>query len=183
MNMKRRIIFVVLVMLAGMLTASAERITSPNGKLALDVFVDKEGRPFYSLDYKGKQLIKPSALGLVADETLFDKGFRVVKTDTLSVKRSWNPVWGEYSEVEDNFRELAVNLKADQPERELTLRFRLFDDGLGFRYELPRQKKDNYLTLRDELTQFNYNGDHTLFCIPGDYDTDEYLWSETTFSK
>lgn len=183
MNMKRRIIFVVLVMLAGMLTASAERITSPNGKLALDVFVDKEGRPFYSLDYKGKQLIKPSALGLVADETLFDKGFRVVKTDTLSVKRSWNPVWGKYSEVEDNFRELAVNLKADQPERELTLRFRLFDDGLGFRYELPRQKKDNYLTLRDELTQFNYNGDHTLFCIPGDYDTDEYLWSETTFSK
>ncbi len=171
-----------IAMLAAAMTAAAAGITSPSGDLKLEVNVDGAGRPFYSLDYKGRALVRPSLLGLVADETRFADGFRITSADTVTVDRSWQPVWGEYDTVRDHFRELAVHLKADDPERELTLRFRLFDDGLGFRYELPAQRGSNYLTLRDELTEFNYGADHTVFCIPGDYDTDEYLWSETTFT-
>ncbi|MDE7393285.1 MAG: glycoside hydrolase family 97 N-terminal domain-containing protein, partial [Muribaculaceae bacterium] len=164
------------------LQAAATDITSPSGQLKLTVDVNAEGTPFYSLDYKGKTLIEPSLLGIVADETKFTDGFEIVEVDTVEVDRSWEPVWGEYSEVRDHFNELAVKLHADNPNRDMTLRFRLFDDGLGFRYELPVQDGPNYLTVKDELTQFNYTGDHTLYCIPGDYDTDEYLWSETPFS-
>ncbi|MDE6057176.1 MAG: glycoside hydrolase family 97 N-terminal domain-containing protein, partial [Muribaculaceae bacterium] len=169
-------------MLAGAMELAAVGITSPNGELLLNVDVDAGGSPYYTLDYKGKPLVKQSRLGLRADETEFRDGFVIAGTDTVTVDRSWQPVWGEYSDVRDHFRELAVRLKAENPNRELTVRFRLFDDGLGFRYELPVQDGPNYLTLKDELTEFNYAGDHKLYCIPGDYDTDEYLWSETTFT-
>ena len=171
-----------LTMLAGAMNMVAAGITSPSGNLRLDVDVDAAGVPVYTLDYKGKNIIAPSRLGLKADETAFADGFRIIGIDTVTVDRTWQPVWGEYSEIRDHFKELAVNLKADNPERLMTVRFRLFDDGLGFRYELPVQNGPNYLTLKDELTEFNYTDDHKLYCIPGDYDTDEYLWSETTFS-
>ena len=158
-------------------------ITSPSGLLRIDVDVDSAGTPVYSLDYKGKQIISPSKLGLNADEIKFTDGFTIIGTDTCTVDRSWQPVWGEYSNIRDHFRELAVHLKANNPERVMTVRFRVFDDGVGFRYELPVQEKNNYLTLRDEATEFNFTDNHTLFYIPGDYDTDEYLWSETTFKE
>ncbi|MDE6670359.1 MAG: glycoside hydrolase family 97 protein [Muribaculaceae bacterium] len=171
-----------LAMLTGAMNMAAVGITSPSGDLRLDVDVDASGVPIYTLEYKGKTIVAPSRLGLKADETVFADGFRIEDIDTVTVDRTWQPVWGEYSDVRDHFKELAVNLKADNPERLMTVRFRVFDDGLGFRYELPVQNGPNYLTLKDELTEFNYTGDHKLYCIPGDYDTDEYLWSETTFS-
>ncbi|MCM1441063.1 MAG: glycoside hydrolase family 97 N-terminal domain-containing protein, partial [Roseburia sp.] len=161
---------------------AAASITSPSGNLALTVDTDSLGWPVYSLDYKGETFIAPSRLGLEADETSFGRGYTVTSIDTVTVDRSWEPVWGEYSSVRDHFRELAAHFRADNPAREFTVRFRLFDDGLGFRYELSAQDNVNYLTLRGEDTQFNFTGDHTLFAIPGDYDTDEYLWSETRFS-
>ena len=169
-------------MLTGALQMAAVGITSPSGNLQLNVDVDAEGHPFYSLSYKGKEIVEPSKLGIRADETVFADGFSIAGVDTVTVDRSWEPVWGEYSTIRDHFREMAVKLKAGNPDRELTLRFRLFDDGLGFRYELPVQKGSNYLTVKDELTEFNFKGNHKLYCIPGDYDTDEYLFSETTFS-
>lgn len=175
-------LFLFQVLLAGVLELSAVNVTSPDGKLVLNVDVDSVGTPVYSLDYKGRQLITSSRLGLRADETAFTDGFCIVSVDTATVDRSWQPVWGEYSDVRDHFRELAVTLHAGNPTRDLTLRFRVFDDGIGFRYELPVQDGPNYLTLKDELTEYNFTSDHTLYCIPGDYDTDEYLWSETTFS-
>ena len=174
--------FITAISIGVALQASAIGITSPSGDIVLNVDVDASGVPIYSVDYKGKNLVSDSRLGLTADETSFADGFRIESVDTVTVDRSWEPVWGEYSTVRDHFKELAVNLKADNPERALTLRFRVFDDGLGFRYELPVQKGPNYLTLRGENTQFNYTDDHKLYCIPGDYDTDEYLFSETTFS-
>lgn len=172
-----------LIMSTAALTGAAVDISSPNGALRLNVDVDSAGTPVYSLDYKGKQLVAPGKLGLKADETAFTDGFRIVGVDTVTVDRTWEPVWGEYDKVRDHFRELALHLEADKPDRKLTIRFRVFDDGLGFRYELPVQDGPNYLTLRDEITEFNFTGDHKLYCIPGDYDTDEYLWSETSFSK
>ncbi|MBD5190110.1 MAG: glycoside hydrolase family 97 protein [Bacteroidales bacterium] len=170
------------IMLTGALQMAAVGITSPSGNFQLNVDVDAEGHPFYSLSYKGKEIVEPSKLGIRADETVFADGFSIAGVDTVTVDRSWEPVWGEYSTIRDHFREMAVKLKAGNPDRELTLRFRLFDDGLGFRYELPVQEGSNYLTVKDELTEFNFKGNHKLYCIPGDYDTDEYLFSETTFS-
>ncbi|MBD5302848.1 MAG: glycoside hydrolase family 97 protein [Bacteroides sp.] len=164
------------------LSAGAADIYSPGGELKLNVDVDAAGQPVYSLIYKGKELVSPSRLGIQADETKFSDGFRIEQVDTVTIDRSWEPVWGEYSTVRDHFREMAVKFVAEDPAREMTVRFRLFDDGLGFRYELPVQKGPNYLTVKDELTEFNFTGNHKLYCIPGDYDTDEYLWSETTFT-
>lgn len=171
-----------LLLLATAMEMAAVSITSPNGAFLLNVDVNAEGTPVYSLDYKGKPVIKSSRLGIVTKETDFTKGFHIAGNDTATVDRSWEPVWGEYSTVRDHFRELTVDLKAEHPERALTVRFRLFDDGLGFRYEMPVQHGSNYLTVTDEITEFNYTDNHKLYAIPGDYDTDEYLWSETTFS-
>ncbi len=172
-----------LLMLATAINVAAVSVVSPSGDLRLNVDVDAAGTPVYSLDYKNKNIVAQSRLGLTADETSFADGFQIAAIDTVTVDRTWQPVWGEYAEIRDHFRELAMHLKSDEPQRELILRFRVFDDGIGFRYELPVQKGSNYLTLRDELTEINFNDNHTLYCIPGDYDTDEYLWSETTFSN
>lgn len=179
--MKLQVLYTIL--LAGALSASAAEIKSPSGEFLLKVDTDAAGVPVYSLSYKGKTIVRESRLGLTADEIGFDKGFSITGAETASVDQTWNPVWGEYAEIRDHYNELAVNLRGGSPERVMTLRFRLSDDGLGFRYELPRQENANYLTLRDEMTEFNFTDDHTMWCIPGDYDTDEYLWSETTFSR
>lgn len=179
--MKLQVLYTIL--LAGALSASAAEIKSPSGEFLLKVDTDAAGVAVYSLSYKGKTIVRESRLGLTADEIGFDNGFSITGAETASVDQTWNPVWGEYAEIRDHYNELAVNLRGGSPERVMTLRFRLSDDGLGFRYELPRQENANYLTLRDEMTEFNFTNDHTMWCIPGDYDTDEYLWSETTFSR
>ena len=170
-------------MIAVALNMTAVSITSPDGNLVLHVELTPQGAPYYTLDYKNKPVVTASALGLKSEQLDLTDGFRIASTDTMSVDRTWKPVWGEYSTIRDNFNEMAVNLIDKDHQREFTIRFRLFNDGLGFRYELPVQKGPNHLTLKDEVTEFNFNGDHKLYCIPGDYDTDEYLWSETTFSK
>lgn len=170
-------------MIAVALNMAAVSITSPDGNLVLHVELTPQGAPYYTLDYKNKPVVTASALGLKSEQLDLTDGFRIASTDTMSVDRTWEPVWGEYSTIRDNFNEMAVNLIDKDHQREFTIRFRLFNDGLGFRYELPVQKGPNHLTLKDEVTEFNFNGDHKLYCIPGDYDTDEYLWSETTFSK
>ncbi len=170
-------------MIAVALNMAAVSITSPDGNLVLHVELTPQGAPYYTLDYKNKPVVTASALGLKSEQLDLTDGFRIASTDTMSVDRTWEPVWGEYSTIRDNFNEMAVNLIDKDHQREFTIRFRLFNDGLGFRYELPVQKGPNHLTLKDEVTEFNFNGDHKIYCIPGDYDTDEYLWSETTFSK
>ena len=169
-------------MLALAFGAGAMQISSPNGNLILKVDVDATGTPVYSLGYKGRTLVKDSKMGLVADDVRFTDGFKVTGADSATVDNTWTPVWGEYASIRDHYNELAVKMEAQNPKRDMTLRFRVFDDGLGFRYELGHQDNVNYMTLRQENTEFNFDADHTLFCIPGDYNTDEYLWSETKFS-
>lgn len=169
-------------MLALAFGAGAMQISSPNGNLVLKVDVNATGTPVYSLGYKGRTLVKDSKMGLVADDVRFTDGFKVTGADSATVDNTWTPVWGEYASIRDHYNELAVKMEAQNPKRDMTLRFRVFDDGLGFRYELGHQDNVNYMTLRQENTEFNFDADHTLFCIPGDYNTDEYLWSETKFS-
>lgn len=161
----------------------AVETTSPDGNIVLTVDLDENGTPIYSVTYKGKPVISESKLGLVGKNVDFFKGFEIVGIDTTSFDETWEPVWGEYSTIRDNHKELAVTLKKNNPELDMILRFRVFDDGLGFRYELPLQDNVNYMTVMDELTEFNLPGDNTTFWIPGDYDTDEFLYSETLISE
>ena len=156
-------------------------LTSPDGSFVLNVDVSNVGEPLYNLSYKGKPVVLDSRLGLSAAEADFVDGFKIMSVDTLSFDETWQPVWGEYADIRNNYNELAVNFE-DTDKRRMTVRFRLFDDGLGFRYEFPLQDGANYLAVSDEKTEFNFGTDHTLWCIPGDYDTDEFLFSETLIS-
>lgn len=174
-------VLTMLLAAAGIYAGAAE-IKSPSGEFGLSVDVDASGTPVYSLSYKDRPVVTGCRLGISADEMNFSDGFHITDTATRTVDQTWEPVWGEYAQIRDHYNELAVELKGGSPERCLVLRFRLSDDGLGFRYELPLQENANYLTVRSENTQFNFSGNHTMWCIPGDYDTDEYLFSETDFS-
>ena len=167
----------VLMNLAGRVTQQ-----SPSGNLELIVDVTEEGTPVYSLAYKDQPVITTSKLGLSGKEAEFLKDFTIVNSETATEDQTWEPVWGEYATVRDHYNELAVNFK-NKDNRKMTVRFRVFDDGLGFRYEFPLQDGLNYFALMDEVTEFNQPGDNVLFCIPGDYDTDEFLFSETKISE
>lgn len=174
--MKLTKIFTCLI-LGCSLTAGAAVITSPDGNLRLTADVDSQGHPCYSLSYKGRTVVSDSRLGISGKQADMTSGFSVEGSDTLSVDRTWQPVWGEYANVRDNFRELEMRLVKDADKgQKMTLRFRVFNDGIGFRYEFPVQNDLKYWQVAREVTEFNLGADHTLYCIPGDYDTDEMLF-------
>ncbi len=185
------------------LTASAQDLVSPNGNLKLYFNLDDQGRPTYSLTYKDRDVIKPSHLGFElkkedpnkaqdfefktrADASKIDRkadlmtGFKQTAYDITKNDETWHPVWGEENTIRNRYTELCVTLTQPDLDRYIKVRFRLFDDGLGFRYEFPAQKNLTYFTLKEEHTQFAMTGDHTAWWIPGDYDTQEY---ETVTSK
>jgi len=178
--MKRTIIallFLITVM------GYAQSLTSPNGNLQLK-FQMENGIPTYQLNYKNKPVIKPSRLGIEADGLTLKDAFEVTDSARTSFDASWTPVWGNYKTIRSQYNELKVELTQNaQYNRKIAVRFRLFNDGLGFRYEFPEQKNLNYFTITDEITQFNLTGDHTAFCIPGDYDTNEYPYTTAPLSQ
>ena len=153
----------------------AETIKSPNGQLTLDFSLGQGGVPTYSFTYKGRPVIKPSTLGLELKDTpnLLD-GFTITGTKTATVDETWQPVWGEVKNIRNHCNELAVTLTQAATKRTLLLRFRVFDDGMGLRYEFPRQPELAYFVVKEEKTQFALAGDHKAFWLPGDYDTQEY---------
>lgn len=162
--------------------AFAQQLASPDGNLQLRVQLDN-GVPVYQLDYKGKAVIAPSKLGLEMEEASLSGGFTQAGVQTASFDETWTPVWGEYSHIRNQYNEMAVTLvQKEQHERTVLLRFRLFNDGLGFRYELPEQKSLNYLIVKDECTEFNLTGNHKTFCMPGDYDTNEFAYTTALLS-
>lgn len=169
-------------MSVALLTVSAATIKSPNGKIELSVELGKGGVPEYSLNYGNKTVLTPSQLGLRADEVEFKDGFTIGDVNQRSFDETWVPVWGEYSKIRNNYNELSVEFKAQNPDRVMVVHFRVFDDGLGFRYEFPEQKNVNYMAVTREYTSFNLPADNMLYCIPGDYDTEEYLFSKTKVS-
>ena len=184
--MKHLLYNALLAALAAMpLSAVAEgTLASPNGRLQLTVDVDGKGQPCYKLDFDGNEVVKPSLLGLTGRQGDFTSGFSIGDMATTSHDSTWKPVWGEYEQVRDHYNELAVTfVQARDNGVTMTVRFRLYDDGLGFRYELPEQPSVNYLTVTDEATEFNLVADNTMYCIPGDYDTDEYLYVTSPLSK
>lgn len=162
----------------------AEQLVSPNGQLRLNFSVNAQGEPVYELYYKDKVVIKPSKLGLeLKDDPGLMNGFTLAGVQTSTFDETWQPVWGEEKEIRNHYNEMAVTLNQQAQDRHIILRFRLFDDGLGFRYEFPLQKNLNYFVVKEEHTQFAMAGDHTAFWIPGDYDTQEYDYTESRLSE
>jgi hypothetical protein len=177
----------VLNLIAGLLVlyipVTGQTLLSTDGNLSMTFSLTDNGTPRYSLDYKSKPAVRPSSLGfkLKKGGDLKD-GFEIVSVDTASVDTTWRPVWGEEAEIRDNHREMLVNLRQKSTNRLMSVRFRLFDDGLGFRYEFPMQKKLSYFVITDELTEFAMAGDHEAYWIPADYDTQEYEYTRSRLS-
>lgn len=172
------------------LVAQATTVQSPCGTVSLTFAMDGS-RPTYAVQYKGRDVVLPSHLGLrlakdkhasngQKEQDLMD-GFSVVGTDTCSLDDTWRPVWGETATIRNNYRELAVRLR--QPfataTRDIVVRFRVYDYGVGLRYEFPQQEGLNYFVISDEQTEFRLAADHTAYWIPGDYDTQEYEYQIT----
>ncbi len=174
-------LFILLFLIAFGL--NAQTLKSPNGQLEATFILDN-GVPTYQLVYKGKQVLKPGKMGLeLFNEKDLIHNFAVIDTKTSSFDETWQPVWGEEKEIRNHYNEMEVTLLQNDTERKMIIRFRLFDDGLGFRYEFPEQANLTHFVVKEERTQFAMTGNHTAFWIPGDYDTQEYDYTTSRLSE
>ena len=162
----------------------AQELASPNGKVVLSFSLTKEGTPSYKISYKNKSVIKESTLGfLLKKGESLNAHFKVVDSKRTTFKETWRPVWGEESDILNHYNELCVFLEQNTTHRKMNLRFRVYNDGVGFRYEFPEQKELTYFVIAEELSQFAMAGDHTAWWIPGDYDTQEYDYTQSKLSQ
>lgn len=163
----------------------AQQLTSPNGQNIMRFYLQSDGTPTYELIYKDKLVIKPSTLGLELknDAKSLLNNFSITNTATANHDSQWEPVWGETKFIRNQYNELAVTLTQREPDRQMIIRFRLFNEGLAFRYEFPSQKNLTYFVIKEERTQFAMTGDHTAFWIAGDYDTQEYDYTTSRLSE
>ena len=179
----RRVILSFSLLMLSVCLMQAEELKSPNGRLVMHFEVDGLGAPVYTLSYKGKPVIKRSHLGLEAEGFSLREGFKLQKAETKTFDETWQPVWGEVKSIRNHYNELSITLHQPDSDRTMILRFRLYDDGLGFRYEFPSQKQLVYFVIKDEYSEFAMAGDHKAFWIPGDYDTQEYDYTESRLSE
>ncbi|NDW08571.1 glycoside hydrolase family 97 protein [Dysgonomonas sp. 520] len=181
--MKKLLLLLVFCLIARI--AMSEELKSPNEKLVMKFSVQDGGIPSYELSYKGKKVIDLSRLGLefIGEKPSFYDNFTIVNVKNATFDETWQPVWGETSDIRNHYNEMEVTLSQRETGRNMILRFRLFDDGLGFRYEFPTQDSLTYFVIKDELTQFAMTGDHIAFWIPGDYDTQEYDYTTSRLSE
>lgn len=182
----------------------AQELKSPSGNFTMQFSLTVDGKPTYQLSYEGKEIVKKSTLGFDFKSNLkemefeaqkevekekamkmanFKSGFEVVDVKHSSFDETWTPVWGEVSQIRNHYNEMAVQLNQKNTDRQMLIRFRLYDDGLGFRYEFPEQKNLTYFVIKEERTQFALTGDHTTWWIAGDYDTQEYDYTESKLSE
>ena len=175
---------ILLMSILAMHWAVAQQQTSPDGNVVLSFSLKADGTPTYKMTYKGKPVINESTLGftLKKDEPLTNH-FKVVGDSKSTFKETWKPVWGEEKEILNHYNELLVQLKQDKTNRLMNIRFRVYNEGVGFRYEFPTQKELTYFVIAEENTQFAMTGDHTAWWIPGDYDTQEYDYNESKLSE
>ena len=174
---------IISALLFSALNVDADVVTSPNGIVSID-FQLKNGIPTYKVDYKGKPVIKESRLGLeLCDGKNLMDGFEQLNATTSTFDETWQRVWGEVKEIRNHYNELFAELKQPSTDRYMNIRFRVYDDGVGFRYEFPQQKNLVYFVIKEEHSQFAMTGDHTAWWIPGDYDTQEYDYTESKLSE
>lgn len=185
----KRLTFSASLLLPALLTA--QTVSSPDGNVTVEFLLDG-GRPAYQMSYKQKSVVKKSYLGLQLakdkhaskglQETDLMDGFNIADTRTSAFDETWRPVWGETAAIHNHYNELAVTLNQPSSGRDIIIRFRVYDDGMGLRYEFPQQKELNYFIIKEERTQFAMTGNHTAWWIPGDYDTQEQETQETKLS-
>ena len=181
----KKIVCLLFVSLALFVVVNAQVFHSPDGKFAMTFTLQTGGTPTYALSFKDKAVIKSSKLGLELKndkQSLLDD-FEITKIDTSSFDETWKPVWGEVAAIRNHYNEMGVTLHQKKSDRMMIVRFRLFDDGLGFRYEFPTQKNLIYFVIKEERTQFAMTGDHKAFWIAGDYDTQEYDYTTSKLSE
>lgn len=178
--MKNLFVLVCLIIFTNLIIA--QELKSPDENFVLSFALTSQGAPTYNLTYKAKDVIKESRLGfsIASGTDQLDKDFKVVDVKYSSEDSTWEPVWGEQKEIRNNYNEMLVTLA--QGNRTMDIRFRLFNDGLGFRYEFPKQPNLFTFVIKEELTEFNMTGDHKTFWIPGDYDTNEYRYTTTNIT-
>lgn len=174
-----------LVGLTSFFYSFSQELKSPNGNFKLVFALENDGTPTYQLFLKNKEIIKKSKLGLELqkDKKSLLNDFTLVNEVRNTFDETWKTVWGEETEIRNYYNELALKLKQNETERQVIIRFRLFNDGLGFRYEFPEQKNLTYFVVKEERTEFAMTGDHTAFWIPGDYDTQEYDFTESKLTE
>ena len=165
--------------------AAQVKITSPDKNIVLQVVEDANGNLQYSVNYKNKPVILPSSLGFKFSEPNVDlRRFSILKTDSSMFDETWPTVWGEYSRIRNHYRELRLQLKDKGTSGILmNLVFRVFNEGVGFRYEFPTQEKLNHFVIADEYSGFRMTGDHKTIWIPGDYDSNEFMYTTSTLSE
>ena len=177
-------IIVILITCFLSLQVNAQDLKSPDSNFSLDFKVDEQGIANYSLSYKNQLIIKKSKLGIdLVNETNLVEGFELTDQKSSSFDKTWEPIWGEYKEIRNNYNEITYSLKQKETERIMILRFRLFNDGLGFRYEFPEQKNLTHFVIEEERTQFAMTADHKTFWIPGDFDSQEYDYTISKLSE
>ncbi|MBP3739088.1 MAG: glycoside hydrolase family 97 protein [Muribaculaceae bacterium] len=198
---KSKLFILAVMAMCSTLAMAVEKVTSPDGALVVNFSLQNGGMPVYEVLFHGKQVIKPSRLGLELDsenashsfygdqaDTKADKsslydGFTMARVDRSTFDETWQPVWGEESNIRNHYNEMAVTLNQAALDRHMVVRFRVYDDGVGFRYEFPAQRNLNYFVIREERTQFAMTGDHTAWWIGGDYDTQEYEYTCSRLSE
>lgn len=182
--MKKILALIAFFTVSCSLFSYAESVNSPDGRIKVNFYLDN-GRPTYTVDFNETPIVKPSHLGLQLSKggkDLMD-GFTIADKTTDSFDETWQPVWGEESSIRNNYNELAVTLSQESTKRHIVVRFRVFNDGVGFRYEFPRQENLVYFTLKEEKTEFAMAGDNTAWWIPGDFDTQEYSFTKSKLSE
>ena len=178
----RKIIFLMSIFAAHL--TMAQQQSSPDGSVMLSFSLKSDGTPSYKVTYKNKPVINESTLGFTLKKAdPLTNNFKVVDTKKSTFKETWKPVWGEESEILNHYNELLVSLEQNNTNRKMNIRFRVYNEGVGFRYEFPSQKELTYFVVEEELSQFAMTGDHTAWWIPGDYDTQEYDYMESKLSE
>ena len=182
-NLRKKLFFLFSFLVSAPFVMRAEELKSPDGNLLMRFEVNGEGTPVYELTYKQKPVIKPSRLGLEIEGFSLRKAFTLKGVETATFDETWTPVWGEVKAIRNHYNEMTATLHQADGDRTMVIRFRLYDDGLGFRYEFPQQKSLNYFVIKEEYSEFAMAGDHKAFWIPGDYDTQEYDYTESRLTE
>lgn len=176
--------FLTLLLVFAISTNYSQSIQSPSNKISVNFKLTANGQPSYSVNYKRNQVISESTLGIILkDKPSLESNFEIENTTTTSFNESWKPVLGEQANIVNHYNELTISLIQKETQVKMNIIFRVFDEGIAFRYDFPKQKDLNYFIISDEVSQFNLTGNHKTFWLPGDYDSQEYPYSETKFSE
>lgn len=181
----KNLLFLIVILFVSFPLLGNGILQSPNGKLRLSFSLLQDGTPQYQLEFNGSTIIPPSRLGLELKNDKFSllNGFKIVKEDHSTFDEIWRPVWGEVDKIRNHYQEMVITLMQEQSNRMIRIVFRLYDEGLGFRYEFPDQKALTYFIVKEERTEFAMTDDHTAFWLSGDYDTQEYDFTESKLSE